>query len=240
MDELENRLRGMTLAEPPLGFDPDEVAETAAKKVRNRRGVFATGAATLAVLVVAVVVIAPEDEPAPVSPAAPPLTRSEQKAWDLRHLKEVLPGVLAGAKDVSVADFEQVNDWDLMTSEVKYTDAAGVKRQINLTISGPVSTKDGYPREGYCSPGRRSSGTEAMRCEELVTPEGVPVVIYEGTNKMSESGRQATSRNAIAWPSAGGSVNVLDLGSGDSPEAEPALTDEQLIKLVADPAFSFR
>ncbi|GAB3728645.1 hypothetical protein GCM10027598_49250 [Amycolatopsis oliviviridis] len=258
MDELENRLRGIKLAEPPLGFDPDEVAGTAAKKVRNRRGILATGAATLAVIAAAVVFVAPGKDPGPaeVAPAAAPLTRDEQKARDLRHLKEVIPGILVGAKEINVHDFVQVNDWDLMTSEVKYTDAAGVKRQLNLTISGPVTTKEGYRREGYCDLGRRGDAIgpdrKPTRCEELVTPAGIPVVISETTPKNVDrleepvvvgqgiSTGKVVGRNAIAWPSGGGSVNVIDFGPSDSPEGEPLLTDEQLIQLVTDPVFSFR
>ncbi|WP_340683371.1 hypothetical protein LCL61_33035 [Amycolatopsis coloradensis] len=256
MDELENRLRGITLAEPPLGFDPDEVAGTAAKKARNRRGILATGAATLAVIAAAVVFVAPANEPVEVAPAAAPLSRAEQKARDLRHLKEVLPGILVDAKDIDVRDFVQVNDWDLMTSEVRYTDAAGVKRQLNLTISGPVTTKEGYPREGRCDLGKRADAVgpdrKPTRCEELVTPAGIPVVISETTRKNPDQVGEPTvvgqgfstgkvvGRSAIAWPSGGGSVNVIDLGSWDSPDAGPALTDEQLIKLVTDPAFTFR
>ncbi|MFI9457158.1 hypothetical protein [Amycolatopsis sp. NPDC052450] len=255
MDELENRLRGIKLAEPPLGFDPDEVAGTAAKKVRNRRAVAVTGAATLAMIAAAVVVVTPRERPVEVTPAAPP-SRAEQKARDLQHLKDVLPGILAGAKDISVRDFVQVNDWDLMTSEVKYTDTAGVRRQINLTISGPVTTKEGYPRQGYCEPGRRGDAIgpdrKPMRCEELVTPSGTPVAISETTPKNIDqfgepivtgqgvSTGKVTGRNAIAWQPDGGSVNVGDLGSWDAPQAGPSLTDEQLVKLVTDPAFTFR
>ncbi|MEU3771015.1 hypothetical protein AB0E55_38630 [Amycolatopsis keratiniphila] len=256
MDELEDRLRGITLAEPPLGFDPDEVAGKAAKKARNRRGVVATGIATLAVIAAAVVFVAPGNEPEQVAPAAAPSSREEQKARDLQHLKDVLPGILVGATDISVRDFIQVNDSDLMTSEVRYIDAAGVKRLLNLTISGPVTTKDGYRREGRCDLGNRGDAIgpdrKPMRCEELVTPAGIPVVISETTPKNPDqvgepvvlgqgfSTGKVSGRSAIAWHSWGGSVNAIDLGAWDSPDAGPALTDGQLIELVTDPVFLFR
>ena len=35
--QIMNELRGLALAEPLLGFDPDDVATKAAKGVRNRR-----------------------------------------------------------------------------------------------------------------------------------------------------------------------------------------------------------
>ncbi|AUI60937.1 hypothetical protein [Amycolatopsis sp. BJA-103] len=258
MDELEDRLRGIKLAEPPLGFDPDEVAGKAAKKVRNGRAVALTGVATLAVIAAAVVFVAPKERAAEVAPAAPP-SRAEQKAGDLRHLKDVLPGILVGAREINVHDFVQVNDRDLMTSEVEYTDAAGMKRQVNLTISGPVSTKTDYPREGRCDLGRRGDAIgpdrKPMRCIELVTPAGIPVVISETTPKNPDqvgqpivtgqgfSTGKVLGRHAIAWQPDGGSVNVGDLGEvGDfgAPDSGPSLTDEQLIKLVTDPAFTFR
>ncbi|RSM63318.1 hypothetical protein DMH03_15115 [Amycolatopsis sp. WAC 01376] len=255
MDELENRLRGIELAEPPLGFDPDEVAGTAAKKVRNRRAVAGTGAVTLAVIAAAVAFVAPRERTVEVAPAAPP-SRAEQKARDLRHLKDVLPGILVGAQDISVRDFVQVNDWDLMTSEIEYTDATGIKRQLNLTISGPVTTKEGYPRQGYCDPGRRGDAIgpdrKPMRCEELVTPSGIPVAISETTPKNPDqvgepvvtgqgfSTGKVIGRQAIAWQPDGGSVNVGDLGDVGSSDSGPSLTDEQLVKLVTDPAFTFR
>ncbi|MEU3627069.1 hypothetical protein BS329_03375 [Amycolatopsis coloradensis] len=258
MDELENRLRGIKLAEPPLGFDPDEIAVTAVKRARSRRAIALTGAATLAVIVAAVVVVTPGERTAEVAPAAPP-SRAEQKARDLRHLKDVLPGILVGAKDISVRDFVQVNDWDLMTSEVKYTDAAGITRKITLTISGPVTTKEDYVREGRCDPEHMADGIgpdrKPMRCVELVTPAGIPVVISETTPKNPDqvgepivtgqgvSIGKVVGRHAIAWQPDGGSVNVGDLGdvgNFGSTDSGPSLTDEQLVKLVTDPAFTFR
>ncbi|KFZ80476.1 hypothetical protein ED92_24270 [Amycolatopsis sp. MJM2582] len=252
MDELENRLRGITLAEPPLGFDPDEVAGKAAKKARNRRGIVATSVATLAVIAAAVVFVAPGGGPAPLAPAA----SSQAAPKDpLQHLKDVMPKVLTGAKDIQVRDF--VGFGDLKTSEVRYTDAEGRQRGVNLTIAGPVSTKDGYPRENRCDPAKRAdaigSDRKPTRCVELPQPDGNFVVISETAPKSAESdgdvilgqgfttGRVVT-RGAIAFPpGGGGSVNIADLGTlDDGDRGAPSLTDQQLLALVLDPAFAPR
>ncbi|EME58463.1 hypothetical protein [Amycolatopsis decaplanina] len=251
MDELENRLRGITLAEPPLGFDPDEVAGTAAKKVRNRRAAASTGAATLAVIAAAVVFVVPGEGPAPLAPAAsrqaPPTPKD-----DLQHLKDVVPQVITGAKNIAVGDFSGYGD--LKTAEVRYTDAEGRPRGINLTIAGPVSTKDAYPREGRCKPETVADGIgpdgKPMRCVELPQPGGSFAVISETAPKSVDewegdiivgqgfsTGKVAT-RNAIAFPSGGGSVNIFDLGTlDDGPRGGPSLSDQQLLALILDPAF---
>lgn len=252
MDELENRLRGIQLAEPPLGFDPDEVAGTAAKKARNRRAVALTGAATLAVIAAAVVFVAPGDGPERFAPAAssqqvPPVPKD-----DLQHLKDVAPKVIVGAKDFEVRDF--VGYGDLKTSEVRYTDAEGRPRGVNLTITGPVSTKDGYPRDDRCNPEKVADGIgpdrKPMRCVELPQPDGNFVVISETTPKTPElvgndivvgqgfSTGKVIGRNAIAFRPAGGAVNVTDLGTlDDADRGGPSLTDQQLLALILDPAF---
>ncbi|RSN33414.1 hypothetical protein DL990_15740 [Amycolatopsis sp. WAC 01416] len=178
MDELENRLRGIELAEPPLGFDPDEVAGTAAKKVRNRRAVAVTGAATLAIIAAAVVFVAPGHDPV-VTPAGPPspttvqagpaktpkppvspkVDLTAQKARITGHLAATLPTVLAGTSDIRVRSVHQLrteNDWDVLVVMVGYRDAAGAERPLVITISGTEAAKLGFSLEDSCKPGRKA------------------------------------------------------------------------------------
>ncbi|WP_410580018.1 hypothetical protein [Amycolatopsis sp. lyj-108] len=178
MDELENRLRGIKLAEPPLGFDPDELAVTAAKRTRNRRAVASTGAATLAVIVAAVVFVAPGDDPV-ATPAGPPspttvqaipektrkppvspkVNLTAQKARITGHLAASLPTVLAGARDIHVRSVHQLrteNDWDVLVFMVGYRDASGAERPLVLTISGTEAAKLGFSLEDSCEPGRKA------------------------------------------------------------------------------------
>lgn len=56
--QIMNELRGLALAEPLLGFDPDDVATKAAKGVRNRRATLTAGVGTLAVIGAAVTAVA--------------------------------------------------------------------------------------------------------------------------------------------------------------------------------------
>lgn len=252
MDELENRLRGIELAEPPLGFDPDEVAGTAAKKARNRRGVVATGVATLAVIAAAVVFVAPGDGPERLAPAASSQQAPPVPKDDLQHLKDVVPKVITGAKNIEVGNFEGYGD--LKTSEIRYTDEEGRPRGVNLTISGPASTKNGYPREDRCDLGKRPDGIgsdrKPTRCVELSQPDGNFVVIAETAPKSADgtegdiivgqgfSVRNPVTRNAIAFRPGGGSVNIFDLGTlDDAARVRPSLTDQQLLALILDPAF---
>jgi len=252
MDELENRLRGIKLAEPPLGFDPDEVAGTAAKKVRNRRAVVSTGVATLAVIAAAVVFVAPGENGASLAPAAASSSQQPKPKDDLQHLKDVVPQVITGAKNIEVKDFVGGHG-DLKTAEIKYTDSDGRQRGVNLTIAGPVSTKGGYPREDRCNPEKVADGIgpdrKPMRCVELPQPDGNFVVISETASKSVDmdgdvivgqgfSTGKPVTRNAIAFRPGGGSVNIFDLGTlDDAPRESPSLTDQQLLALILDPAF---
>ncbi len=225
MDELENRLRGIGMAEPPLGFDPDEVATAAAGKARNRRAVALTGTATLAVIGAAVVFLAPSQGVTAVSPAAsssalPPQVRphensprvdlTAQKARNSDHLKEVLAGVLPGVTELQVGAFEQMygdRDWDLLTASVGYRDTAGVRRGFTLSISGVVSTRTGYTRRDSCqdkgpngeavTPAKGPDG-QPLRCAVLSRPGGAKVVIEETGPVTFSGGKPSDSVDRIA------------------------------------------
>ncbi|HET6289879.1 MAG TPA: hypothetical protein VFG15_24435 [Amycolatopsis sp.] len=263
MDELEDRLRGIRLAEPPLGFDPDEVAETAAKKVRNRRGVAVTGTATLAVIAAAVVFVAPGKGPAQVSPAAPtssalpPQIRPDentprvdltaQKARNLEHLKKAVTALLPGATDLTFGGFEQdyPDDWDLMTASVRYRDASKEERGFNVTLAGVVSTKKGHSERTACPRGPVVTLPDGkpLRCEVLPQPGGARVVIIErgdpGENLKGTTVESVTGRDAIAFQTDGTAVTVTDLGALNA-LSSPSLTDQQLLALVLDPKLTLR
>ena len=55
--QLADRMRAALADEPPLGFDPDELADRAGALRRRRRSAFAVGGATAAVLAVAVTAV---------------------------------------------------------------------------------------------------------------------------------------------------------------------------------------
>ncbi|RSN65113.1 hypothetical protein DMH01_01560 [Amycolatopsis sp. WAC 04182] len=261
MDELENRLRGITLAEPPLGFDPDEVAEAAAKKARNRRAMGLTAVATLAVIAAAVVFVAPGDDPlvtpaVPTSSALPPQIRPDentprmdltpQKARNLEHLKKAVTALLPGATDLTFGPFQQSypDDWDLMTASVRYRDASKKERGFNVTLTGVVSTKKGYSDQTACPEAKVTlPNGKPLRCEVLPQPGGARVVINEkgdpGPDLKGTTVESVVGRDATGFRTDGTAVTVTDLGTLNA-LGSPSLTDRQLLTLVLDPELTLR
>ncbi|MFI6305162.1 hypothetical protein ACIBCH_25075 [Amycolatopsis thailandensis] len=262
MDELENKLRGITLAEPPLGFDPDEVAGTAAKKARNRRAVVATGVATLAMIAAAVVFVRPEpgpvvgpavlSTPAAPSPSSVPPPVSEnvdltaRKAKLAGHLSTALPGVLTGAKDIRIRSVHQLRTWDVLIFMIGYQDASGADRSLVVTLLGTEAAKRGFSLEDSCEPGRKTrgdfgadiggvTGGEPVDCAKLPQTDGSTVVVT-GTVPSLPPGDVEPGRDATAYRADGTSV-VVSTGAGDG-GSRPA--DDQLIKLVTDPELTLR
>ncbi|OLZ58833.1 hypothetical protein [Amycolatopsis keratiniphila] len=260
MDELEDRLRGITLAEPPLGFDPDEVAGKAAKKARNRRGVVATGIATLAVIAAAVVFVAPGNGPAPAVPPIPVAPSpsgapspapangdlAARKARISGHLAIALPGVLTGAMDVRIRSVHQLGTWDALVFMIGYRDASGADRPLLLTVLGVEAAKRGFSLEDSCKPGRRPRGGfdadlggvtsgEPVDCVKLLQPDRSTVVVT-GTVPSLPPGDVEPGRDAIAYR-ADGTVVAVSTGAGDGGSRPP---DDQLIKLVSDPELDLR
>ncbi|WP_410602770.1 hypothetical protein [Amycolatopsis sp. lyj-90] len=262
MDELENRLRGIKLAEPPLGFDPDEIATTARKR-RNRRAVALTGATTLAVIAAVVAfatpggpavapaaspsTVAPVPSPGPVKPPTPPKTDlTAQKAKIAGHLAAALPNVLTGAKDIEVRSVSQVRTWDILVATIGYRDASGAVRSLVVTISGTEAAKLGFSLEDSCEPGRRAvdgldadipgvTSGEPVGCVKLPQADGSTVVVT-GTVPSLPPGDVEPGRDAIAYRADGTSVAV-STGAGDG-GSRPA--DDQLIRLVMDPELDLR
>ncbi|UUV30173.1 hypothetical protein NQK81_36255 [Amycolatopsis roodepoortensis] len=266
MDELENRLRGITLAEPPLGFDPDEVAGKAAKKARNRRAMAATGATTLAVIAAAVVFVAPRGGPTPAVPPVPVAPSpsgapspspspspapangdlTARKARISGHLATALPGVLTGAKDVRIRSVHQLGTWDALVFMIGYRDASGADRSLLLTVLGVEAAKRGFSLEDSCEPGRRPRGGFDADLGGVTSGEPVDcvkllqpdrsTVVVTGTVPSLPPGDVEPGRDAIAYR-ADGTVVAVSTGAGDGGSRPP---DDQLIKLVSDPELDLR
>ncbi|MEV6908922.1 hypothetical protein [Amycolatopsis sp. NPDC051071] len=260
MDGLEDKLRGIRLAEPPLGFDPDKIAVTA-RKQRNRRAVALTGVATLAVIAAAVAFAAPGGPavspaaPAPVVPAgpspstvlppvSPKVNLEARKAGITGHLMAVLPNVLTGAKDIQVRSVDQLRGWDILIAMVAYRDASGPGRSLVVTISGTEATKLGFSLEDSCKPGRKAvtgldadiagvTSGEPVDCVKLPQADGSTVVVT-GTVPSLPPGDVDPGRGATVFRADGTSVSV-HAGAGDG---GPRPADEQLIRLVKDPEFT--
>jgi hypothetical protein len=265
MTDLETRLREVVLAEPPLGFDPDDVVTKAAKRQRNRRATVATVAVTLGIAVAAVVALRPS--PPPLAPPAatylPPVIvvkppQQPQTPLQLRnmaHLKEVLPGVLPGARKIVIDSFYSMGGElhaDEMSTNISFVDHDGKGHSFNLAILGKLTVaRNTLPVSQACPPGGR------MRCDKIPRPDGSTVVISE----LSEGGLPSeppsttvAGRAAAHYRVDGTSVDISDLGRvapmtaaelgiPAEPIDAPAggglvLDDRQLIALVTDPGFT--
>jgi hypothetical protein len=286
MDEHEiiEGLRGIALAEPPLGFAPDDVADKAARRQRDRRVALGSGVAVTAVAVAAVALTAgPTPGPAgPGGPAAsssaPPVTSAtvlpvhdltEQSIRNRQHLRDVLGGVVPDAEQVKVGDFDQnypdsADSWGSITAEVMFRDDAG-PAAFNLTVAAASAAGDFEPLSKRCDPhpvdehGKpvevlKLPNGKPLRCTKIPQSDGSTVVVEEtGSVVPGKNGDLRLARvnglNAMHYRTDGSTVNIVndDLVSGTMADeyggeigtrTRLPLTQQQLVTLVTDPAFT--
>jgi hypothetical protein len=247
--QLTNGLRGLALAEPPLGFDPDEVATTAAKKIRTRRATIGAGLATLVVLGSAVAFLGPGESqaPSPVAvPSGPPPVNGLPPATDpqmlrnLEHLREILPELLPGVTDITVPDLEPGQHAGMMTAVVEFRDDAG-PASFNVTITSPKGRAGMKKASDICKPGK------SPRCEIVAQPNGDKVLFNEYDSHLDADNYRAD----------GGYVGILNSSFVSGMQAERydfkdeegfyktererlPLNEQQLRQLVTDPEFSLK
>lgn len=205
--DISDGLKALAFTEPPLGFDPDDVATKAAKRVRNRRASLSVGVASIAVIG-AVGVLSPRGTPqefvtgaapsssAPSSPASkgraaqPKVDLTRQIARNTQHLREVLGTVLPGATDVQVSQFVEAYDTDVMAATVVFRDSAG-PATFNLTMAGPLVNAAGQWTRlaDECIPAVDPQGKplqrpvrpdgRPLRCDKIPQSDGSTVVVAE-------------------------------------------------------------
>ncbi|MDT7797693.1 MAG: hypothetical protein QOI78_1126, partial [Actinomycetota bacterium] len=126
MTDIETRLREVDLAEPPLGFDPDELADRAAKQAR-RRTAGITGTLAVGAIVAAVAVFAPLTA-APAPPAAPPAPPSLAEQARVRQaLADAVARLFPGLRGLTVgASTADTVGPDRMSATATFADAAGL------------------------------------------------------------------------------------------------------------------
>jgi hypothetical protein len=250
MTDLESRLREVVLAEPPLGFDPDDVATKAAKRLRNRRATVATVVVTLGIVGAAVVALRPPPPP-PVPPAATylppsivvkppqqPQTPQEQRV--LAHLKEVLPGVIPGARKIVIGSFFSLGG-DLHPDEfgttVSFVDHEGKGHSFNLGVAGKLTvSRNMLPVSQACSPPRKG------RCDKVPRPDGSTVVLsgYSAVHYRADGTAADVTDVGKVYPDDAPELG-LPAGPGGPPFGDgPTFDDRQLIALVTDPGFAAR
>jgi hypothetical protein len=275
--QLINGLHGLALAEPPLGFDPDEVATTADKKVRNRRATIGVGLATLAVLGSAVTLLGPGAGPSTVEVAAGPSgapPSKEGKALPpidpkvtaiLRHLRDVVPAIVPEAKDITIPDFLEPSSPGVVTATVEFRDQVG-PATFNLTVTSAEGSTGMKSLDKVCGDGTNPvtvKGTgRPLRCEKIAQPDGSTLLVQEvGEQSKAQMGTNEVERvagiHATHYRADGSTVNAGTDGfvpvyladrfgyknpDGTSKTSRPSapLTEQQLITLVTDPAFTLK
>lgn len=286
-NEITEGLRGIVLAEPPLGFDPDDVATKAARKQRDRRVALGSGLAVAVVAVAAVTFAAnatggtdtigagPSTAP---TRTAPDHDLSAEAERNQRHLRQVLLRVLPKADEFKVSPFTQQyqdspDSWASFTAEVSFRDDAG-PAYFTLTVAGPQSASDFEPLAQRCDPrrigdpGRHAAeyklpNGKPLRCTRIPQPDGSTVVVEEtGVAAVGKDGNlhlvRKSGLNAMHYRTDGSIVGIVnddmisvrlaeeygETKPDGSPKRDqrvrPSLTQQELVALVTDPAFTTR
>lgn len=246
MDErqIEQGLRDVLLAEPPLGIDPDQVADVAARHKRGRAVGFLSGVGVLVIagLAAGAVVftggVSPGPGPStgtiPVADPTGPKDPVDPAERNVEHLRAVLATLLPDAHDVQVgATWDRGKDQPQLSAEVTFTDAAGPAR-FTLTVSDVADTLP--PLGDVCentSPGAAGLPADAVvRCDKTQRPGGGTLVVME----LGSKGRP-TYLHVMDYRAGHHSVSVSDDGRSAGPDGH-ALTDAQAIALATDGAFA--
>ncbi|MBE8526223.1 hypothetical protein ILP97_53600 [Amycolatopsis sp. H6(2020)] len=224
MTDLETRLREVDVPEPPLGFDPDEVADRAVRRVRQRRARI-IGTLAVAAAVAAAVVFAPGTPP--VKPAGAPVPPSIAEQSRIRvALTDAVMRVLPGVHDLtlgrSVAD--SIGP-DRMSVTAEFVDASGQPGNFQLTVRGARAVHQVVPVDRLCT----TPGSEA-RCTRVPQPDGGLLVLSELVYKDENGDPLRTGSNGFLYRPDGSTVIVT--GGLGYP-----LSQQQLTQVITDPAF---
>ncbi|MEV4318737.1 hypothetical protein [Actinocrispum sp. NPDC049592] len=264
--QITEGLRTLTLREPALGFDPDDIAELGAKRRRNRRASLAAGAGTLAVAAVAAFVVvntggrdslgtpitaatqvpASRHPQSPNKPTDPAHDLTKQVNRNRDHLLRVLPSIKPDAKEIEVIqagqDYpDEAIGWDMTSATIQFRDGIG-PASINVVVSGKGA---GRIRSG---PDECDSQPEVGGCERLPQPDGSVVVIKNvrvpGDNKIPRE-RGAThfrtdGTTVFIYNTTGFSVSTAARYGlpNNNPRSDYPLNDAALVTLVTDRQFN--
>jgi hypothetical protein len=222
MTDIETRLREVDLAEPPLGFDPDEVADRAAKQSR-RRTAGITGTLAVGAVVVAVAVFAPST-PDPVPPAAPTPPSAAEQARVRQAFTDTVTRLFPGLRGLTVgASTADTLGPDRMSTTATFADAAGQPGTFQLTVRGKRVPWDAAALGRACA---------ATPCDKA--PDGAVLVIHEAGVPGGGHGFDG----GLYRPD-GSAVTITDLGTSAPGVTDVVrLTREQVAKVITDPAFT--
>jgi hypothetical protein len=222
--QLIAELGGLATVPRPLGFDPDDVATKAAKRIQTRRMAVGAGLTTLAVIGAVAVVVprlsAPKQAPVGQAPAsttspAPADPGTAQREVARQHLLKVLPSLVPGAKDIQAPAFPPGDAPDMTTGAVTFQDSAG-PAYFTFTISGAAGSKVSMkPLKSWCPahPADPQLGPDGkpLRCDNLRQPDGSTVVLME-SGSPGPSGRvsKIDELDALHYRNDGSVVSAID------------------------------
>jgi hypothetical protein len=227
MTDLETRLRGVDLAEPPLGFDPDVVADRAARHAR-KRGVGIAVIVVVAASVAAAALFGPG--PAPAQPAAPLLPPSPaEQARINQAFNDALVRVVPGRQSLTVGQsYSDALTPDRMSTSAQLVDAAGQRGFLQLTVRGARTAQQVVPPDQACSEPLRP-----LHCTRLSLPGGLVL-------RISWLGSETSPGVIVQWVDQG--FLYRPDGSTVTIRGYPglSLTEEQFVQLITDPALVLR
>jgi hypothetical protein len=259
MDEKEliDGLRGLTLTEPRLGFDPDQLTDRSAGKQRTFRYLLAaTGTLVVAGMAVGTLLFVNAGASLPLLPGSTTTTTtrttpstkvngpdmSEQVARIRAHAQQVLPALLPDAQGLRITA-EESYGMDYVQVGITFRDSAG-PAMVNLSVIGPVMARQ-----------KTFNFKETCNCETpLSQPDGSKVYFERPT--AAPSTKRPAQRHAADYRVDGSIVSVYHDNGYGSNLAEQfgikdakgegisgfrnrfPLTDEQIIALITDPVFN--
>jgi hypothetical protein len=150
----------------------------------------------------------------------------------------------------------------MTTYEVSYRDGTG-PASFNLTITAPAASQAMTKLADQCNYFHRAAqglNGKPLRCDKLSQPDGSTVVVQETATLQTDPQVLAKVKglDAIHCRTDGSTVNIVNdvVVSGNlaarfgqlgpdgtgkpSMRPKPPLTEQQLIKLVTDPAFNLK
>jgi len=248
MDQLEQDLRNVLLAEPPLGIDPDRITDLAVRKRKMRRAGTGAGIGVAAVAAVAAgaITFTGSGGAAQAPPAAQPSRTQEiKKEMDRNaaHLRYVLGKMLPGKHfEVTYQQADVPGNGVVMGAQVKFADSPAY---LQVTINSPkAETRTLAFLNGVC-PGVReqvSTTGKHLRCEFTKQADGGLLGFAEmgltDTGKAEDAPVELNELDYTHIRAGGGSVDVMNeaMPLDDGTLSPYPLTEEQEIALVTDPA----
>ncbi|GAB3287702.1 hypothetical protein [Parasphingorhabdus pacifica] len=262
MDEqhLREGMRTAVGEEPPLGFDPDELATKAGHARRKRVTALGAGLSTLVVLgLVAVLPAVGGSEFEEVAAASPVVDRSwpmpewppsgvekvrlsDEELWPRaerirRHLAEIFPGYAPDARNIDVdvtggvGRLVKAVDKTALHFRLAFADEVG-PTEVNLQVYAPGSFPHS-PRE-VCTTGEHARCTVRPQEDGSVFVESESTTRYEG-RPVLQTVHQFRPDGTVRFVTA----YSYDLAAPDAESGQvrdyPTLSIAQLTKLASDP-----